>query len=645
MIRWKVPYLKFDNLEIFKDDINKSGIVIEINNVKKITSNQILLDIPNCIKIISKICNINEENSNSLLNEGCFFYNDTCEIIIESICYMETFDGESKNTFSIRIPLSSPDITDRLYFCFDGTWLFFTNEQGKVLNENSGLDKLCLPQGEKIVKNNIKLYTAKINKYYIDFKDSKNYYLISPYHYNAFAGDVMNFYHNGIYHLMFLLDRRHHGSRAGKGAHYISHFTTKNFIDWEEQKPIEEIDAPYKAFGTGTMFYQDGKYYMTYGLHTERYDGKQPKISAIYNDEDESFIKTDYKSIFDQYGLPVGATYAVSEDGLNFTPSNVIFHTCRNPSCYYDGKEITLYSGYGADGVWKAKSFDENFQKCDTTFDFIDPVMKNTTECPCFFSWNGYSYLIIGFSGYFRTTKENLNKYIPAWKLNENIYDGLCVPMVSEYKDNRRIISGWLNGIGWGSVVAHRELIQDKNGSLGTKWLSELVPTMHNANSLCKENNIISKRDYMIRVDITKNNSNVFAIQFCDDKDCCNFQINFSECSSQFSNAELNTVSKKIDTMYEQLKNDKDTKPVFHRSGKLNIPIGSVDYSVPLRQLNDNFTIKIMSIYVKKINSTVLDVEIDGRQTMISVRKSFYPTRIKVLNMDSSEISGLIGEI
>jgi len=152
--------------------------------------------------------------------------------------------------------------------------------------------------------------------------------------------------------------------------------------------------------------------------------------------------------------------------------------------------------------------------------------MKNTTECPCFFTWNGYSYLIIGFSGYFRTIKKKSSEYIPAWKLNENIYDGLCVPMVSEFKDNRRIISGWLNGVGWGSVIAHRELIQGKDGKIGSKWLKEIVPKSNNNTNLCKETVLTPKKDYLLELDIKNITSEVFAIQFSDDKkDCCNLQI------------------------------------------------------------------------------------------------------------------------
>lgn len=50
-----------------------------------------------------------------------------------------------------------------------------------------------------------------------------------------------------------------------------------------------------------------------------------------------------------------------------------------------------------------------------------------------------------------------------------DIYDGLAVPMAALCSDNRAIIAGWIGGIGWGSALVHRELVQFENGILGTK--------------------------------------------------------------------------------------------------------------------------------------------------------------------------------
>lgn len=55
----------------------------------------------------------------------------------------------------------------------------------------------------------------------------------TPFGHNTFIDDVMNFYHDGVYHLMYMPDRHHHGNRWGCGAHHFEHMITRDFVNWE----------------------------------------------------------------------------------------------------------------------------------------------------------------------------------------------------------------------------------------------------------------------------------------------------------------------------------------------------------------------------------------------------------------------------
>jgi len=634
---------KFNKSSIEKIGGRSKPFLLVISNIHEIHSEKVLLDLPNCLTISSFVASANDDRNDitALKNEGCFYYNEIEETIFEVVFFMRTIDRECEKTYKLRFPLSHPCVQDEIGIYFDGSWIRAISKDGIVITENSGLDCFCdvscKANGSHC--NNISLYDIVLNEKYLDIDESINSAYLSPFYYNAYSGDVMNFYHDGEYHLMYLLDRRHHGSRGGNGAHYIMHMTSENLVDWFEQEPIDKIDKPWKSFGTGTMFFYENKYYMSYGLHTERYDGKIEQQTAKITDEGNAFLPRSFSTIFSENALPVGATYAESIDGKSFTPSKIVFHESRNPSIYVIDNKLKLFSGYGKDGIWDSDGFGKPFVKSENSISFQNEKMKNTTECPSYFEWNGFKYLIIGFTGYFRTLK-NSEDYISAYDLNENIYDGLSVPMVCEYKNNRRLMAGWLNGVGWASIICHRELIQADNGALSTKWVEEMLPKTEKIGSFENEVSFDAKNDYYFEINFQK--SDVVALQFSDNKKVCNLQFDAKNHEAQISDAEFGQFSKKILPMYEQF--EKSEKEFYNQTGMNDIPVNSVNFSIPNVELIDNNRIKILITYVNKIRSTVIDVEINGRHTMVSVRKEFRPT--KLLSIGSADsVSGTIAKI
>jgi hypothetical protein len=122
-------------------------------------------------------------------------------------------------------------------------------------------------------------------------------------------------------------------------------------------------------------------------------------------------------------------------------------------------------------------------------WDVLEPILINqddVPECPDYFEWNGWYYLIYGRGGN-TFYLQSRNKYGP-WQypssqaLDE---DWTNVVKTAPFTNGRRIAAGWIpskkdgsdngNEIFGGNVVM-RELLQQKDGSLITKFAKELIP-------------------------------------------------------------------------------------------------------------------------------------------------------------------------
>ena len=90
---------------------------------------------------------------------------------------------------------------------------------------------------------------------------NKSLQFFTPPGFNAWVGDVVPYEHNGVIHMFYLHDRRHHASKFGTGCHYYGHYASTDLIHWEEQEFVGEIEEQWESCGTGTPFYHNGKYY------------------------------------------------------------------------------------------------------------------------------------------------------------------------------------------------------------------------------------------------------------------------------------------------------------------------------------------------------------------------------------------------
>lgn len=666
-------YIKFDtsalNFTVPSKEFDFSkGFILKISEPLTVGDGKVnLLSVGNCFKINIGVHKFPEASENmSYYEKGeCYVvycdengYSPYIEAVIK--LYKDENDNIGRD-MSLGLPLNAfPIGNNPLFLLYDGVrlaWIY----GGETVNINfpCGIFK---SDGIPTVSDN---YTLEISNEIGLLKETeavetlhKSAAFYSARGYNAWAGDVVNFYHNGVYHFLVLLDRHHHGNRFGGGAHSTYHMTTEDFIHWENYGEMYRIKSEWESFGTGTMFFSNGKYYYSHGLHTSRVIPKEKLGSVLLSEQfaqNGSFCAVSYETLRENGLYPNGANYMVSDDGIHFTPALKQFHAAENPSIYTepDGT-LTMYAGYGNAGVWHAPSIDGPWVKTATAMPISEhssPV-KNTTECPSIFSWNGYKYIIMGFTGFWQSEYKS-DIFIDKAASGDDIYDGLSVPMVAEC-DGRYILSGWVCGIGWGYVTQHRELIQKENGRLGIRWLKEFVPDISELKSVLTFGKVHDgdtfiidpKTSYYLEFTVTPESCAKVGINFRGIGNSFNFELLTAKRKVQASPCDENGISPEIKALAEYIKVAPDgtldgsdvPESNTHRFGH-NFSIINVE------ELLSEYKLRIILHYEPKTDNLILDAEIGGGRTFISNRRYFKATELKI-SVSGAEINNmLIGEI
>ncbi len=294
----------------------------------------------------------------------------------------------------------------------------------------------------------------------------------TPRGHNSWVGDVVTFFHQGRYHLFYLYDRRHHQSKFGKGAHYFEHLSTVDFKTWTEHEAATPIEEQWECIGTGTPFVFKNRFCISYGLHTGRL---YPDAKTMWPEQWEYLRRNGCTGSFTcdtAAGVPAGATYAVSADGVsNFKKTGILFHPCQNPSVYTDPNgKLRMLANAGSRGIWESESVDGGW-RC------VRPDFPPGGDCTFFFRWGAFDYIIGGFKDLWsKPSAAPDSAYEDIVAKGLDFYDGLQVPAITRAGGGRFLMAGWVGIRGWGGALVIRELIQYPDGRIGSKWLEEMVP-------------------------------------------------------------------------------------------------------------------------------------------------------------------------
>jgi len=292
---------------------------------------------------------------------------------------------------------------------------------------------------------------------------------------NLFVGDCIPFDLNGTYYYYWLLDSAHHRSLNGLGGHQWALSTSTDLIHWKQHPIALGIDEEWeKSICTGSVAYYKGKYYAFYATRLI-IDGKT-------NEQLSYAISTDGVHYEKQKPNPF-YTSAPGYSKRNF----------RDPKVFVDESgEFHLFVASDQEHPVLAMNsgclvhLSSRDLKNWTVHDPILTGQPSTPECPDYFHWKGWYYLVYSDNSntyYVKSRKPYGPWEAPRWQaLNE---DWANVVKTALFKNDRRIAAAWVpnradskdrNHEIFGGNSLFREVLQEPDGTLDTRFPAEMIP-------------------------------------------------------------------------------------------------------------------------------------------------------------------------
>ncbi len=452
----------------------------------------------------------------------------------------------------------------------------------------------------------------------------------TPPGHNTWVGDIATFYHQGRYHVFYLFDRRGHGSKFGRGAHYFEHISTADFKTWTAHEAATPIEEQWETFGTGTPFVFNGKFCISYGLHTTRiYPAEKTTLPLQWDYYSQHGVTGSFR--YDTLaGYPAGSTYSVSEDGVShFKKTHILFHPCENPSVYTDpGGRLRMLANYGAKGTWESATIDGGWHS-------INPGFPPGGDCTFFFRWGNFDYVIGGFTGFWsKPATAPDNGYADVVQQGLDFYNGMSVPAVTEIKDGRFLLAGWVPIAGWGGTLNIHEMVQHANGRIGTKWMEEIIPAIKNKKTLPRDIQDSSSYttgtpSFLLTFDVypgTDSSGKLGILLEEENRDdhAYEFQISPHAKRAQYANGNRLKFSEPERTLREG-----------------GAPNQARNYAIEnLMGTDKPFRVRMIVKYEDKFGGSQIDAEIAGERTMLSFRPGLKTTTLHI-RTEQTEIRNL----
>ena len=427
----------------------------------------------------------------------------------------------------------------------------------------------------------------------------------TPPGHNSWVGDVATFFHQGRYHVFYLYDRRNHQSKFGCSAHYFEHLSTTDFKTWTEHEAATPLEEQWECIGTGTPFVDNGKFCISYGLHTERL---YPDHETTRPAQLEHIKAHGSSGTFNRTapGAPAGATYSISEDGVSrFKKTWTFFHPCRNPSVYHDPSgKLRMLANHGAKGIWESESINGGW-RC------VSPNFPPGGDCTFFFRWGKSDYIIGGFKDLWSKPAEAPDAaYEDVVAKGLDFYDGLAVPAITEISGGRFLMAGWVGVRGWGGFLVIRELLQHPDGRISSRWMREVTPETDAAQTLAA--NVAEETTFPVMIKP--------------------FLLTFTVAPAAARKGKL---------QLSFLPGDGD--PGGHDL-LINLGEQMAQFGRPIKNLlgvDKPFTVRLIAKGDDKLGGTLFDAEIAGQHTAISFRDKLAVKKIRFARPESVGITNV----
>ena len=264
----------------------------------------------------------------------------------------------------------------------------------------------------------------------------------------VFVGDCMPYRRGDEYHVLYLKDRHHHGSKWGLGAHQWEHISTRDFKVWSVHPMAVPITDPSEgSICTGSWIKDGEKEYLYYTVRMGRGEPAPIRRSVSYDgyhfEKDKAF------------GFIVSEKYhaASARDPKVIMGEDGYFHMLLTTSLTETGRGCLAH--YVSRDMEKWEEMDQPI--------YVAPA-KDQPECPDYFKYNGKYYLIFSLKGrahYMISDKPFEGFTMPS----EPIIPCSSVPKGAEW--NGRLIFTGFRGIGgYGGAMTFKAATAKENGEL-----------------------------------------------------------------------------------------------------------------------------------------------------------------------------------
>ncbi len=300
---------------------------------------------------------------------------------------------------------------------------------------------------------------------------------------DEFAGDIMPYWDGERFHLFYLLDHNHHADFGGLGGHHWAHASTADLAHWRHHPLAVPRGEPgaYDENGicTGSIFECDGVYHAFYASRIRRADGSvHEAVSRAQGSDLVHFDKSPGNPLF---FAPPGLDYWNHRDPFVFRhPQTGVFHML-----------VTASRAAGVPGDGPERGLLAHYTSADlATWDYAGPFLgldaDPAPECPEHFSWNGWWYLLY-------SQHQQMRYWVsqgplgPWQRRGRGSIEGmnLTVPRTAGFTGGRRLAVGFLQeraaprdsaGYVYAGNAVFRELLQDEDGALTTRFVPEMMP-------------------------------------------------------------------------------------------------------------------------------------------------------------------------
>lgn len=291
---------------------------------------------------------------------------------------------------------------------------------------------------------------------------------------HLWVGDCMPFYHDGLFHLYYLLDEGHHQALGGLGGHQWAHASSPDLIHWTHHPLALAItEDEERSICTGSVFYQDGVYY---AFHAVRRPDWSQRLGIAISADGITFTKQP---------APPCAEPRAGYDPLHFRDP-FVFREAMTGRFHMLVTAKYLEYAIPALGGCLAHLVSDDLQRWTLVEPFLIPGFDDPPECSDLFEWNGWYYLL--FSNRLQTRYRMARTPLGPWlRPALDLLDGPWsrVMKTAAFHDNRRIGAAWIGTrsgdsdsgkFQWGGHAVFRELVQQPDGTLGVKFPREMVP-------------------------------------------------------------------------------------------------------------------------------------------------------------------------